>query len=137
MVFALGPGAFLNGLANFPSPNGKTESNADSGLDASKIKFLNISEKTLPFLATLALDAACDLATYCALSKSAWPFSVISLKEEDETFPPFLNPGSTPALMLSRNPWPNLFTEEALMTYSPSESIAGIESDLDVPGPET
>ena len=52
------------------------------------------------------------------------------------SIPPILNPGKLPEFMESRNPLPNLLTDAALITYSPLESIAGIESLVPVPAPE-
>ena len=42
-----------------------------------------------------------------------------------------------PALTESKNLLPSFLAAAALITYSPSESIAIIESDVSVPGPET
>ena len=42
-----------------------------------------------------------------------------------------------PALTESRNLLPSFLAAAALITYSPSESIAGTESEVLVPGPDT
>ena len=52
--------------------------------------------------------------------------------------PPVKNPGISPFLFTKFSKSnPSLLALDDLMTYSPSESIAGIESDVEVPGPET
>ena len=53
------------------------------------------------------------------------------------TDPPFAKPGTLPKLIASSMSTPMVLAVLALITYSPFESIAGMESLVGVPGPLT
>ena len=68
-------------------------------------------------------------------------FFAMFFADPDAVMPPFLNDATPPSanfisLSAVRNGIPYRSTAAARNTNSPSESHAGIESDVDVPGPE-